>query len=506
MNIVIADDEQLAREAMSDILLEIYPDLQIYEARNGQELIEVVERIKPDAAFVDIRMPGKSGLEAIHEAAPLSPYTQWIILTGFADFAYAKEAIRVGAVDYFLKPVAAEEIHALITRLRQTSLQQIMEKNKLFESDMLSLFHGLILNWDERDNAPQPSCRIRCEIIYMDSCYGEAEKSASGKPFFHTISSTMPKYYHKDLEVATLLLPNGEWAVLGRYTSLEGAEQLQRCFASHAELVRQMEEPGLVMTLIVSDERDSYASLLEEVTTLHKYAYLRCSLGLARSLTHADLYDAAAQPLIPGLCGTAVKSAEEYHRRNYVGYMHTIEQFTTQYESLRNQMSSSTSRAISQFLHVTLQAPLWTSGQGADWLQSLKTLGEKLLDKKIRQAGTTPDLVAKTIAYIEEHYTGDLSLGHIAEELCVTPNHLSSLFHKRTGTTFMQYVTKLRMLKAQELLADPSVQVQQAAEQVGYFSARHFTKLFKEFAGCYPSEYKKQLQASITQIKATESC
>ncbi|NRF93730.1 helix-turn-helix domain-containing protein [Paenibacillus frigoriresistens] len=500
MNIVIADDEQLAREAMTCILLELFPDLHLHEARNGQELIEIVERIKPEAAFVDIKMPGKSGLEAIQDAAPSSPHTQWVILTGFADFSYAKEAIRVRAIEYLLKPIGTEDVQALITKIQQTALLQINEKNKLFESDMLSLFHGLILNWDERETNHQPSSRFRCQIIYMDSHYPEAEKSASSKPFFHTMSSTMSQYYHKDLELATLLLPSGEWVVVGKYTSSQGAEQLEKLFSSHTALVQQVEELGLAFTLVVSEECDSYPSLLDEVTKLHKNSYLRCSLGISQSWTARDLCEVESQPIISELCHTLIKSVDEYHKRNFVNYMNNIEQFIKIYETKRDWISIKTSQTISRFLNCSIHAPILTSSNEENWFQSLRNLGQKLLDKKTKQVGTTPDLVTKTIAYIENHYTGDLSLGHVAEEFCVTPNHLSSLFHKRTGTTFMQYVTKLRMLKAKELLSDPSVQVQQAAEQVGYFSSRHFTKLFKEFAGCYPSEYKKNSQITEEEI------
>lgn len=494
MNIVISDDEELAREAMSSILLEICPDLQLFEARNGQELIDVVNRVKPEAAFVDIRMPVKSGLEAIQEAAPLSPNTQWIILTGFADFEYAKEALRLKAIDYLLKPVDIQAVQALITKIRQTTLLQSIENNKLFESDMLSLFHGLIRSWDERESDSKPFSRMRCQIIYMDSCYPEAEKSVSIKPFFTAISSTMPQYYHKDLELATILLPSGEWAVVGKYTTLQGAEMLEKLFCFYSELVKQAEEPGLAFTLVVSDECDSYTSLLDEVTTLHKIAYLRCSLGISRSWNKVDLFEVESQPAIAELCRTLIKAIDEYHKRHYVSYMNTIEQFIKIFDLQRDRISITTSLAIARFLNCSINAPMLTPTKEEDWFKSLRNLGEQLLDKKIKQAGTTPDLVTKTIIYIENHYTGDLTLGQVAEEFNVTPNHLSSLFHKRTGTTFMQYVTKLRMLKAKELLADPSVQVQQAAEQVGYFSSRHFTKLFKEIVGCYPSEYKKNLQ------------
>nr|WP_275983826.1 helix-turn-helix transcriptional regulator [Paenibacillus hamazuiensis] len=87
----------------------------------------------------------------------------------------------------------------------------------------------------------------------------------------------------------------------------------------------------------------------------------------------------------------------------------------------------------------------------------------------------------------------DIGIGQIAGELNVTPNYLSSLFHKKTGCTFVKYLTRLRMYKAKELLAETGLQVQQVAEKVGYYSSRHFTKLFKDTNGVYPSDFKKNL-------------
>jgi two-component system, response regulator YesN len=82
----------------------------------------------------------------------------------------------------------------------------------------------------------------------------------------------------------------------------------------------------------------------------------------------------------------------------------------------------------------------------------------------------------------------------LAEVLQVTPNYLSSLFHKKQGITFVKYVTSIRMLKAKELLlTEPDCKVQEVAQRVGYLSSRHFTKLFVEQYGCYPSEIRKKL-------------
>jgi two-component system response regulator YesN len=494
MNIVIADDEQLARETLLSILSEICPDVHLYEARNGQELIDLVERVQPEAAFVDIRMPGKTGLEAIQESIPLAPNTQWIIVTGFSDFTYAKEALRLRAIDYLLKPVDTDDVQQLLTKIQQTAQRQIIDHNKQFESEMQSLFHGLIHRWDEGEPVNQRSCLFQCQIVYMDSCYSETEKSVSSKPFYQTVRFALPRYYHKDLKLATLLLPSGDWAVVGGWTSLEGAEQLQRFFSFHAELMKQVEEPSLAYTLLVSDECDSYSSLLKEVTELHIKSYLRCVLGISSVWSKADLSRVEAQPMNSKLSHTLIKIVDEYNRWHYVGYMNTIEQFTKIYSEY-DRIPPVTSQVISRFLNCSINTPLLTPAKEEEWFQSLKNSGQKLLDNKLTQEGSKPDLVNRTIAYIENHYDGQLTIGHIAEEFNVTPNHLSSLFHKRTGTTFVQYVTRLRMLKAKELLADPRVQVQQAAERVGYFSSRHFTKLFKEFFGCSPSEYKINIHA-----------
>lgn len=79
------------------------------------------------------------------------------------------------------------------------------------------------------------------------------------------------------------------------------------------------------------------------------------------------------------------------------------------------------------------------------------------------------------IAYINENYRYEIGIAQIAEKLDVTP---------------------VRMIKAKEVLTDPNLQIQQVAEEVGYYSTRHFTKLFTQFVGCYPSEYRKGLRRS----------
>ncbi len=93
---------------------------------------------------------------------------------------------------------------------------------------------------------------------------------------------------------------------------------------------------------------------------------------------------------------------------------------------------------------------------------------------------------------MRENYARDIGIGRIAFNLGVTPNYLSTLFHKETGITFVKYLTRLRLEKARDLLAPGRSLVQDVAREVGYASVRHFSRLFQKQFGTYPSELQKQ--------------
>ena len=112
---LIVDDEAPMRDQLSARLKQVWPELQIVaEAGNGIAAIEQAEMHQPDIIFLDIRMPGKSGIEA---ARQLSQQAQIVFVTAYDE--YAIEAFRHGAMDYLLKPVDAERLHTTCERLKQ---------------------------------------------------------------------------------------------------------------------------------------------------------------------------------------------------------------------------------------------------------------------------------------------------------------------------------------------------------------------------------------------------
>ena len=114
---VIAEDEQIFREALINLLREQWPDLDVLDAcEDGGAALDAIGEHQPDIAFLDIRMPGLTGLEVASAMAEISPATQIVFVTAYNQ--YAIDAFEKGAVDYLLKPIVRERLASTIQRLK----------------------------------------------------------------------------------------------------------------------------------------------------------------------------------------------------------------------------------------------------------------------------------------------------------------------------------------------------------------------------------------------------
>ena len=114
---VIAEDEELLRTALAQQLGQAWPELRVVaQCEDGASALEAIAECRPDVAFLDIRMPGLTGIEVAAALAQVSPWTQVVFVTAYDQ--YAIDAFEQGAVDYLLKPVAADRLQATVQRLQ----------------------------------------------------------------------------------------------------------------------------------------------------------------------------------------------------------------------------------------------------------------------------------------------------------------------------------------------------------------------------------------------------
>jgi two-component system response regulator YesN len=245
-------------------------------------------------------------------------------------------------------------------------------------------------------------------------------------------------------------------------------------------------EQGISYTVVDSKAGVSMAEMLGYLQEIRRLLPLRVVMGINQrfSLEELEKQDPAALHL-----GTVmIKLADYYQRHLYMDYCRELEEMLTLLRT--GEYSSQQLQHIRNYIRNAMEDR--SDIETAELTDLLTRLADQLLASKNKQDGHPQDMISEVIHYIEQHYVSNISISELAAKLSITPNYLSATFHKKTGTTFTKYLTRLRIHRAKELLSSTNLPVKEIALQVGYYSTRHFVKLFVESEGCYPTEFKKQ--------------
>jgi len=503
MRILIADDEYLARSSLKSMLEELNLPLDyVGEAANGEEMLAVVRQHHPDVAFVDIRMPRLDGLEAIRRARTVAPSTRWVILTGFPEFEYAQEAIRLGVSTYLLKPVNPEELSRVLHDFIEDHRKLIQTQNRQFERELVALAYGLTSLDSDAPESSVGRFHYLGAAIYIDSHLPEKTKAERQTRFCHVLREHIDRNLDLNGRLSLFVAPGGELTTTGAWEPLPGNPAKQRVltyFRAVEQEAQNAADGDGVITLLVSRSCPSYPALQEQLEQLHILAPLRVLCGVGKKLDITRLSREAGLPCAVEISSALLALSRAYQERNYLGYMNAHQAVEKTLRRVRLAEPGRWSAAIAEYLRraIYYQAPPLEGNidRVKAWIHTLRNHGERLLREIPKEEVPGADVIDQVVALIDQNYTRDISIGQLAEQLNITPNYLSTLFHKKTGSTFLNYLKRKRLFKAKELLADPNSQVHEVAEQVGYFSVRHFARLFTEQFGCLPSEFRDRFKA-----------
>lgn len=131
MNILIADDERVIREGIKRTIRSIYPDHCVHVAASTEEAVKIMEEQSIHIVLTDILMPGMNGLEFMRISKRRYPYVKWVVISAHSEFAYAQEAVRLGARDYLLKPIGKSKLLEIISDL----VLEIEQDHKLIKDE-----------------------------------------------------------------------------------------------------------------------------------------------------------------------------------------------------------------------------------------------------------------------------------------------------------------------------------------------------------------------------------
>ncbi|MCM3341306.1 helix-turn-helix domain-containing protein [Paenibacillus sp. MER TA 81-3] len=492
MRIIIADDEYLVRMTLVSMIQEMPHPFEICgQAESGEELLDLLPDCRPDIVLLDLRMPEMGGLEAMRIGKDQSPMTHWIILTGFSDFDSARESVKLGASDYLLKPSSAKELEQALLRVAKMVQEQRNLLQKQFESNLNAAFSG----WIDPALARKDTFMDRAHYTGVSFAIdiGMEERAESfHQQFFSQLRLEMEADVSESFYPALFMLPNGEMAFIGAWLperEEEGSRVLRRLLRKLEADVQARSGKQAAVTLFSTGVCLSLQELRLELNECSRAAPLRVTKGIGRHWSKEQLVGQHPEWLME-LGQLWLDLSEAYKAHHYLAYMKTVDRLRQHFitEGLHS-LPQPVAQPIEEYACVALNRRI--SLQGDEWVRTLYEIGESVLQHHAsKDSGSR--MIEQVISYLEQHYACEITLAELARDFRVTPNYLSTLFHQTTGTTFVKYVTRLRMMQAKQLLADQALQVQQVAEKVGYYSTRHFTKCFFEFEGCSPSEYKKK--------------
>ena len=479
LKIFLAEDEIVMREGIRNNIAWQEEGFEfVGEASDGELAYPMIQKLKPDILITDIRMPFMDGLELSRIVKQELPDTSILILSGYGEFDYAKEAISIGVEDYLLKPVTSAQLLEAIRRIAEKiygrrgrqlffedGTETFYEKDEAFEDHMEQFFaygssviraklscgeYHLVLKEENGVTLEQLKNAIEQELeIYLCGENKIDYAAVYGIPV--TRFSEIKKCY----EEANLLFAKRYSLEKNKIT--EQVKKIENEMETKETLdLGELNVSGVDRRQV---EQFLYTGRKEEVSGFVDDYFRKISNGSLQSVL-------LRQYVLMDLYVSAVSVLEKS------GY--TSENLLEQYKDAQK-----------------MEIFLGTAGQAREYIKNLFGAVIELREQGMERR--YDNLIQHAKAHIEDNYNHeDISLNMVASEVNLSSSHFSTVFGQETGVTFVEYLTKVRMDKAKQLLRTTGTKTTEIAFEVGFRDAHYFSNLFKKTQGCTPREYRNR--------------
>lgn len=523
--ILIADDEGIVTDSLQFIIEKNFGgECQMAIAKNGRQAIELAESFQPDIALLDIQMPGINGLKAMEEIRAQNPKVKTIILTAYDNFDYAKEALRLGAVDYLMKPINKKIIVERLTGImrgidqeRQKRRDDLQIKEKM-EAVIPIIENGfivsLIIQNEYEDSGEQYRRLLNLEENYgiiMALEWGEwNEGGAMTNPVGSGVRAH--KYYDKMTELVKVyfracvsnimgnkivcVIPSGE-------PKMEYEERLRMIEKARSMVTSLKNAVGIDFKAGIGSVRPWEAMFNSYQEALNALRHGKRRVTHIDDLVVRDNQEKQRQTMEQVVLKAVAGGMEHDARQEAVVFAGWL---------LKNK-SCSFEDAKLQMMELLLLACRMVQEQGSEHLGEQEMMsalfaaqdGEELRQRfvsamvKLAQAVVIQDqesdgIITRAQEYIRQNFQRDLSLEEVAQSAGISPYYFSKLFKEETGMNFTEYLTGLRIETAKQLLSNQKLSIKQVCVDSGYANPNYFSRIFKKWTGITPTEFRDGIQ------------
>ena len=540
LKIFLAEDEVIVRETIKRMIpWENLGFELVGEAADGEMALPLLLRQKPDLLITDIKMPFMDGLTLAKVAKKEIPGLKVVILSGYDDFNYAKQAINIGVEDYLLKPITKNALIERLTEIRSRYEHEKTQKEyyEKFHREMQAyeknssrdFFEALVSGSMDMMEIYRRSEKLGLDIvaeaynvlIFTMNCEEDFSGQREGYSEWEAESLELLEEFFSENTSAMLFRCNiFSYGVLikGQKETIEEntrscVSEIQRIF-DRKEQKRQWFVAAGEPVERLSQIQKSYYSASRAFSQRYLYDenilyYDEMASMEKKNVTEDDstyLQKVDVNALNPAILQKFLSNGLLEETENFVkDYFYAIGQEPLESLVFRNYVTLNVRFSVMSFLKEigcdtrTLEQEDTEDvlSESSKSLENAIAYAEKIISQAIalrdQNSGNKNRSILKTaVDFIDSHYTEeDMSLNKAANAANVSANHFSALFSQNMGQTFIEYLTNLRMNKAKEYLRCTSMRSSEIAGEIGYKDAHYFSYLFKKTQGMTPSDYRK---------------
>jgi two-component system response regulator YesN len=543
LKLFIVDDEQDTREG-----LRYYFDWDKYnievigEADDGSTAIPMIIQEKPDIILTDVKMPDVDGIQMAKHIRTLNKNAKIIFISGYDDVTYIKSALKLDAIDYILKPVDLSELENVIEKV-----VNIINENKEAEA--------LLYKMNAKLQESIPTLREKYFMTLVRDGISDVKDVNKKMEFLELELPNDVEYCvfvvsiddkgeifdnmsEKDKQLTSFSVINICEELINKSMKGYTFENRPGEYVGILRLQREQDEEGL----LYEDKENLYTLLSGIRDSVYKFLKIRVTIGVGLTVyslkdiskSYSKAYENVNQKLFLGknkiITIDSLEAEEDYiHQFDFSNTQQLAniiksadeERLVSAIDKIFKEIARYKYANVKYCLNICLQLILTASRQLMElqinvdenrfdenkvWEQifELETLedmkgliinylvnvSEYISEKRNRKSR---NIIENIKEVIDRKYNENITINDIAKEVYLSTTYLCMVFKQETGETVNEYITKVRIEKAKELLKDPRNKLYDICYGIGYLEPGYFSKIFKKHTGLSPTEYREKL-------------
>lgn len=493
ISVLIVEDEIIIAKGLAHLITQNYPDFQVVGiARNGQDGLKMALKMRPNLIFSDINMPAMSGLEMLTQIQQVGVSSRYVILSGYADFEYARTAMLMGITDYLLKPITPDTLRPIMLSTRSHYQTEL----RLLQTDYLQ--RNLKKPLEPEGSNPLSDYTCTLFLAVSGPLYGNVYAESLNGIATPTLNPDVLKELENQYQI-TLIPLHGRHqneylcAVISHPGQKVPLEELI------AQIQPHLQSDTAYLNLLISQKIEQGLDIYAISKELYLYALVHTPFG------RSGTYFCHAIPDQKVLVSQEIKQIcssipPEPALDTLHDFIHTMRSFWEKNAVTQFQLTTDLRYFFNTLLHAYLKDMMFfpdvneiiaSSNSYSDLESILRYELEQICQP---QTNSSQQSMANQIRdWLDLNFTTQLSYKILSDVFGHNEKYLSVIFKSEFGISPSKYIGELRLNMAKKLIqTNPNILLKDVAEMVGFTDVFYFSRTFKSHEGISPKQYAQQ--------------